>query len=342
MASIKEVAKHAGVAISTVSKVLNNYPNVSEETKEKVKAAIEELGYVPNAVAAALSSKKSGRIAIILRLYNSTQSIDEVNMQYLYGALNTASELGLDVVTLFYSTLEGKSVEEMVNYLKSQSISGFIICGMGYNEETFQELVASQQFKVVSIDATVINESTSYVTIDQKKAQYEVAKKTMEMDQGPHKKLLYISGMLESYVAAARVESIKQFANDYDMELTIRNGDFVEKVAREITLKEGAEHDMIVCASDLMAIGAMRALIDMDIFRPVCGFDGISLMGYVGQQMNTVKQDFRKIAQTAVQELKLLLDGGEGRAVLVDYELVRLEYSDVIRYSNRDGVLKQL
>ncbi|MBR6665333.1 MAG: LacI family DNA-binding transcriptional regulator [Lachnospiraceae bacterium] len=147
MASIKEVAKHAGVAISTVSKVLNNYPNVSEETKEKVKAAIDELGYVPNAVAAALSSKKSGRIAIILRLYNSTQPVDEVNMQYLYGTLNCASELGLDVVTLFFSSLENKTVEEMMNYLKSQSISGFIICGMGYDEEQFQGLVAASSLR---------------------------------------------------------------------------------------------------------------------------------------------------------------------------------------------------
>lgn len=48
---------------------------------------------------------------------------------------------------------------------------------------------------------------------------------------------------------------------------------------------------MVVCASDLMAIGAMNALIDMDIFRPVCGFDGITLMGYVGKQMNTIRQD---------------------------------------------------
>ena len=68
MASIKEVAKHAGVAISTVSKVLNNYPNISEVTRKKVNATIEELGYVPNAVAAALSSKKSGRIAIVIHL----------------------------------------------------------------------------------------------------------------------------------------------------------------------------------------------------------------------------------------------------------------------------------
>ena len=88
---------------------------------------------------------------------------------------------------------------------------------------------------------------------------------------------------------------------------------------------------MIVCASDLMAIGAMRALIDMDIFRPVCGFDGITLMGYVGQQMNTVKQDFRLIAETAVGELKRLLDGEESRAVIMEHELVRLEYSDIIK-----------
>lgn len=336
MASIKEVAKHAGVAISTVSKVLNNYPNVSEETKEKVKASIAELGYVPNAVAAALSSKKSGRIAIILRLYNGTRAIDEVNMQYLYGALNCASELGLDVVTLFYSTLEGKSVEEMINYLKSQSISGFIICGMGVDEYPFIQLVESGQFKVVSIDSPVSNEWTSYVTINQQKAQYEVAKKTKEMDPGPHEKLLYIAGTINSYVTLARIEAIKQFAEDYHMSLTIKNGVFEEKVAREITLKEGEKHDMIVCASDLMAIGAMRALIDMDIFRPVCGFDGITLMGYVGQQMNTVKQDFKKIAFVAVQELKRLLDGETGREVIVEYELVRLEYSDIIRHSNRE------
>ena len=60
MISIKDVAKQAGVAISTVSKVLNNYPNVSEETKKKVNEAVDALGFVPNSVAAALSSKHSG------------------------------------------------------------------------------------------------------------------------------------------------------------------------------------------------------------------------------------------------------------------------------------------
>ena len=68
----------------------------------------------------------------------------------------------------------------------------------------------------------------------------------------------------------------------------------------------------------------------MDIFRPVCGFDGITLMGYAGKQMNTVRQNFGRIASEAVEELKRLLDGGEGRQMVLDYELVRMEYDDVL------------
>ena len=62
MVSIKDVAKHAGVAISTVSKVLNHYPNVSEETRIKVNESVKELHFLPNSVAAALSSKQAGRM----------------------------------------------------------------------------------------------------------------------------------------------------------------------------------------------------------------------------------------------------------------------------------------
>lgn len=331
MASIKEVAKRAGVAISTVSKVLNNYPNVSEETREKVNAAIEELGYVPNAVAAALSSKKSGRIALLIHLNQHTQAIDEIRLQYLSGALNRARVLNLDVITVFFSMLEGKSVDEIINYFRSQSITGIVICGMSKSEKTLQKLVERQVFKVVLVDAPIINNNTSCVWIDQVKAQYEVAEKTMKMDTIPYKKILYIAGKKNSYVTEERIKGIRQFAQDYKMKLIVKEGDFSEKLAREYTFQYGEKQDMIACASDLMAIGAMRALMEMDIFRPVCGFDGITLMGYAGKQMNTVKQDFFHIAEEAVEELKRLLDGGEGKEVILEHSLVRMKYLDIIR-----------
>ena len=106
MVSIKDVAKHAGVAISTVSKVLNDYPNVSEETKKKVNQAVNELNFVPNSVAAALSSKQSGRVAILLNLSSASQAVDEINMQYMSGTIGRAVELNLDVITIFYSMLQ--------------------------------------------------------------------------------------------------------------------------------------------------------------------------------------------------------------------------------------------
>ena len=88
---------------------------------------------------------------------------------------------------------------------------------------------------------------------------------------------------------------------------------------------------VLATGSILMAIGAMKALIDMDIFRPVCGFDGIILMGYVGKQMNTVKQDFVKISEEALDELSRLMQGETGREVVLPHTLVRMKYEDIIK-----------
>lgn len=328
MVSIKDVAKHAGVAISTVSKVLNNYPNVSEETKRKVNQAVTELNFVPNSVAAALSSKQSGRMALILKLNTKTQAIDEIDMQYISGAINKATELGLDVITFFFSMFEGKSAEEVTRYLLSQSIRGIILCGMSKDDKVLHKLIDSQVFKAVVVDAPVFNESTSSVWVDQEKAQYDVARKTVEENKS--KSILYIAGKKNGYVSEERLKGIKRLAEEKKLKLMIRNGEFSELRARNITFQNAKNKDAVVCASDLMAIGAMRALTEMDIFRPVCGFDGITLMGYAGKQMNTIRQDFAGIAATAVEELHRLMEGGEGRNQVLDYSIVRMKYLDII------------
>ena len=114
------------------------------------------------------------------------------------------------------------------------------------------------------------------------------------------------------------------------MSMLVRQGNFSELAARNIALKYARNKDVVVCASDLMAIGAMNALIDMDIFRPVCGFDGITLMGYVGKQMNTIRQDFYGISSRAIQEINSLLNGTEGQEVIMSYDIVKMYYKDII------------
>lgn len=312
MASIRDVAQKAGVAISTVSKVLNQYPNVSEETKAKVNEAIRELNFTPNTIASALSSKQAGRVALLLNLNTQTQAIDEIDMQYISGAINKAQEMKLDVITVFFSMIKDRDVHGIVNYLKAQSIEGIIIYGMSREDKILHKLIDEQHFRIVVVDAPFVNPNTSSVRIDHEKAQYDVAKKTILENEG--NKILYIAGKKNGFVTKDRLDGMKRLAEEEKLSLFVRQGDFSEKKARQLAFQYARSRDIIVCASDLMAIGAMRALQEMDIFRPVCGFDGITLMGYAGKQMNTVRQDFYRISAVAMEEMSWLLEGEIGRA----------------------------
>ena len=328
MVSIKDVAKRAGVAISTVSKVLNGYPNVSEETRQRVNKAVEELNFVPNSVAAALSSKQAGRVALLINSNMKTNAIDEIDMQYISGALNKAMELNLDVITFFFFMFQNKTADEVARYLQSQSITGIIIYGMSKEDKVLHRLISTGKFKCVVIDAPFVNASTSCIGVDHRKAQYEVAAKTAM--ENNCRRILYIAGKRNGYVTDERIKGMEDLAKEKNMTILVRNGEFSELQARNITLKYAKNKDMVVCASDLMAIGAMKALIQMDIFRPVCGFDGIILMGYVGKQMNTVRQDFASISERAMEELQVLMNGGHGRNIVMKHSLVRMKYEDII------------
>lgn len=331
MVSIKEVAGHAGVSISTVSKVLNNYPNISEETRVRVKESIAQLHYVPNTVASALSSKQSGRAALLINLNAQTQVVDEIDMQYLSGAIRQAGELGMDVITVFFSMIRDKKLSEIRNYFKSQNIEGIIIYGMSGKDTILKELVESGEFKIVLIDVPIVNKTTSAVQINQEQAQYEVARKTILENKGPSDKVLYICGKKEAYVTEERIAGIKRLQEELNFTLFVEDGNFSEKQARNITFRYANAIDIIVCASDLMAIGAMKALTEQDVFHPVCGFDGITLMAYAGKQMNTVCQNFAQISAEAVRELGRLMKGESGRMKVLPHKVTRLQYLDMIR-----------
>lgn len=328
MVSIKDVARRSGVAISTVSKVLNGYPGVSEKTKKKVKEAIEELHFVPNSIAAALSSKQAGRIALLMNLNTQTKAIDEIDMQYMAGAIQKAQEMKLDLITVFFSMLRGKSVAEIIRYFQAQSIEGIIVYGMSGNDRVLWELIERGVFKMVLVDVSYHAATVSCIGINHRQAQIDVARKTILENRS--KKILYIAGKKNSYPGAERLRGMEELAEELSVKLFVRYGDFSELKARNLTFQYAKSRDVIVCGSDLMAIGAMRALIEMDIFRPVCGFDGLVLMGYAGKQMNTVQQNFAGISAAAVEELQYLLQGGEGRAVILPHTIVRMKYLDII------------
>lgn len=329
MITIKDVAAEAGVAISTVSKVLNGYDGVSRSTRDKVNNAIDRLGFTPNAVASALSSKQSGRIALLLKMGPDNSAMDEINMRYLTGAIRSAMDNRLDAVTIMHEMISGLDKEALISYLRSQSIEGLIIFGLNREDSVLLDLISSQVFKTVVVDAPITNRSTASVSIDYAQAQYDVIMRTFENIEG--NRILYIAGKDSSYSTSEKLKAIERLDHELGVKSRIIYGDFSELKAREAVFEYAEKSDIIACGSDLMAIGAMRALMELDIFKPVCGFGGVRLMSYAGKQMNTVRQDFENLAREAVTRLKDLLGGIEGAAYRAGYELVRMKYADALK-----------
>ena len=325
MVKIKDVADEAGVAISTVSKVLRNYSKISKETREKVNAAVKKLNYVPNTMASALSSKVSNRVAFYISITNK-QTIDEIYMENILGAFKGAEEEGYNIIPIFSYSIKDMTKNQFVNYLKSQKINDIVFYGLRKDDDKITELINDESFNVVCINTPFINNHTSYVTIDQTLGQYEVAKKTI-LDNNAHR-VLYICGKESSFVTSLRINGIKKLQEELGFELTIKNGEFEEKDAYNITLNEANNFDCIVCASDMMAIGAINALKKLDIFRPVCGFDGIKLMGYFAEGVVTCKQDFYKMSKVAMQEITSLRNKNEGRCIVVPHEIITVNYKN--------------
>ena len=328
MVTIKDVAKEANVSTSTVSKVLKGYPNISEATKKQVMDAVSKLGYVPNALASALSSKNFNRVGVWINFNNQRQAIDELNMQYIFGAFSQAKKSGLELKPLFSHMFSEMNEKEVLTYFKSEGINALIVFGLNINNRFLINIIEKEHMKCVFIDAPRVKDYTSSISINNKLAQYEIAKLIMEEHQC--KKILYLAGRKDGFITFNRIEGIKQLRKESHVLIDIEYADFSEALARKITLQKGSNYDGIVCASDLMAIGAKNALKEMNIFRPVTGFDGITLMGYAGDKMYTVKQDFYNMGEETVIEMSSLLNGNAGRDICLPHKIVRIDYEDII------------
>ena len=324
--TIKEVAEKAGVSISTVSKVLKNYSNISEETRQKVLKAVKELNYVPNSTASNLSSKNKDKVALYIYINDMKQAVDEINMLYLQGAFAMANINHLELVTIFNQMVSDMSTQELTSYLASQGITGIIVYGLNKEDKKILQLIEEQHFHVCVIDAPIVNDKTSSVMIDHQKGQYDVAKSIIEPEYT--RKVLYLAGKRNGYVTDMRIEGIMKLQKELGFELNVQYAEFSEKMAYDLTMRYASDVDTVVCASDLMAIGALNALIKMNIYRKCCGFDGITLMRYAGKGMLTCKQDFYDISGSAIKEMERLLSGKKGQKVIIDHQIISIRYED--------------
>lgn len=326
MPTIDDVARVAGVSKGTVSKVLKNYPNISESTRMRVMQVVKEMGYIPNVMASGLSSKNSRRIALYIYINDAIQAIDEINMRYIFGAFQMAKELSLELVTCFNDSLQHLTKEEYEAYFRSIGTEMIIVFGLNKDDEKMHYLLKHSDLKFVLIDAPIFDDKKSCVYIDHEMGQYDVAKTILVKEDS----VLYLAGKKNGYVTDQRLMGIQHLQKDIGFTMDVVFADFSEKQAFDVVINCGESYDAIVCASDLMAIGSLKALEAKNLNRKLVGFDGITLMAYVAQDIVTCKQDFTLLGKKAVEEANRLLQNEKGREVIVPYEIGNIDFRNII------------
>lgn len=325
-----QVAEKAGVSRTTVSLVLNNVQGVqiSDETRGRVIEAVMELGYVPNAAAQALASRRAQIIGLILTRNPHHISSDAFLNQILDGLITAAHEhsirLLIDIVEVQH---QKKAYLELV---RAKRIDGLILSGPRFNDEA---LVSLEQERFPTVLMGQLPETDFYsVDID----NYAAAKQAVtHLINLGHERIACITNARPSYTAAAeRLRGYRQALESqnlaYDEDL-VRYGDFDPESGYQqmMNLLVGENNiSAVFVASDVVAIGAKAALVEQGLKIPkdiaLVGFDDVPLARYLDPPLTTVRLPASDLATRASQILIQIIQGDppSQKQVLLESELI--------------------
>ena len=331
MITIKDVAKLAEVNISTVSKVFNSYNGVSDATKEKVFKAAKDLGYIPSKSAAALSRGVQPYLGLIISNLNTNSAKDEYIFRIVSGVQERSSELDMDL-TLFTTTQIKKKDYNYVDFCKRHRLLGTIVHGLDKNDPYLAELLESP-LPCVLIDIEHESPTAAFISTDNVQAAEDVVQ--LMYNKGL-RKLCHVLGSPDADVTVRRKEGFLNAARRLGLaqeDVIIIPGEFNEHLAytnMKETLETHKNIQGVFASSDLMALGAMRAIkeagltIGKDI--ALVGFDGLAALEYTSPSIATVRQDFHEMGRTAVDTLMSISRGETFNAKnYVPYELLQRE-----------------
>ncbi|MFL0195599.1 LacI family DNA-binding transcriptional regulator [Clostridium sp. WILCCON 0269] len=306
--SIKDVAKEAGVSIATVSRVLNDVDVVNEETKKKVLAAINKLGYRPNIVARSLKTQKTRTIGIIIPDI-SNQFYPEI----VRGAEDVANIYDYNIM-LCNTDLDIEKEMEYLKVLKEKMADGVLYMSNSL-ESDMLNLIKQLQIPMVLVETANDKENIPSVTIDNEKAAYDGV--TYLINKG-NKKIAYIGASEDiANASAVRYRGYKKALEENGLEVNKNRTYFSNLKAKDgyegvNKILDKTEVDSIFCSSDEIAMGAINALRDRGIKVPedvdVIGFENIYSASIFYPKLTTVAQPIYDMGSVGMRMLIKLIN----------------------------------
>lgn len=321
MVTIKDVAKEANVAISTVSNVLNNIDVVSEQTRESVMKAVEKLNYIPNLNGRYLKKSKTGFIGLFLTSLKGPFYSELINAMYEECC---KYEYGL---TIFLNNQN--NLEEAYQAILGKRVDGAIILNETI-DNTHIEAFKRVKMPVVFLDREVEAETISSVVIDNYNGVKQAAQYLLKLG---NTRIGYIHGNSDNYDETMRykgylgalAENNIESRPEYEMQ-----GDYSEQGAydaiRAYVASKKPLPQAFIAANDQMAIGCIEGLRDEGIDVPrdisMIGFDNIEKGKYYSPSITTVDSSAKEMGKKTIETLVKIINKEKVKSLKINTALI--------------------
>jgi len=326
--TIKDIAKKAGVSITTVSRVLNEKEEgMSSKTREKVQKVMEEVDFQPNQFARGLVTKQSKIFGLI---------IPNISNPYFpelcRGVEDEANEREYSLI-ICNSDDQSDKEKRYLRLLEEQQVDGIIFSAKDTLEPSDEEQLSRAKIPFVLVDRGKNENKHSSVFLDNDKGGYLAGKHLIELG---HKKIACIIGPKSISLTNERLEGFKRALAESGVELLpshIIEGNFQMEMAYQKSkdLLVTKEVTAIFAFNDVMAFGVYRMAHELGIHIPrdlsIVGFDDIPLVSALIPKLTTIRQDTYLMGREAVKLLIQKLENNEQKAVMFNPSLIVRESS---------------
>jgi LacI family transcriptional regulator len=325
MITIADVAKRAGVSKMTVSRVINNSGYTSQETRARVEQAIEELGYIPNALARSLRFKRTRTIALIV-----TDITNPFFTTVARGVEDMANDQGFSVI--FCNTDEAADEEaRYVNVLLQKQVDGLLLVPAGGADETV-EFLANHTVPFVLLDRRVPGMDVDVVRCDSEKGAHDIVRHLLDLG---HRRIAALGGSAQITSSLDRVDGYRRAMSEAGLQREAHRAYFTSFTvaggyeAAEMALAESPLPTAFFATNNFIAIGAMRLLKERGLSVPddlsVVSFDDLPAAIVLDPFLTVIEQHAYEMGRRATQLLLERLHGKgskEPQEILIPTELI--------------------
>ena len=309
--NIYDIAKLAGVSIATVSRVVNDSPKVSEKTKAKVRAVMEENNYTPNVFARGLGLNSMKTVGIVCPDVSDTYMAGCV--AYLEKRLRS---YGYDCI-LYCSGYEHEDKEAAVGLILQKRIDALVLVGSHYAGEKGEDICyvkdAAKEVPVFLINGYIRSNGVYCVLSDNYQAMYEAVSALREAGG---EKILFLYDSC-SYSRAEKLRGYEEALKDNGLTVSARYEIFtqnkIQEVKRLLEEQEDLEFDAVVATDDGMAVGALKYVREKGRSVPedveIIGFNDSELAICCEPELTTIDSQNAALCKTAIDSMMALLQG---------------------------------